>query len=78
VLRERRHKPLSERGPKPFGHVGTYCTLEKHIVCVYNIYIYIYTHSNNMVRRTRVGWRRGASQGGACGSLLFRRGARDE
>lgn len=34
VLRERRHKPLSERGPKPFGHVGTYCTLEKHIVRV--------------------------------------------
>lgn len=23
VLRERRHKPVSERGPKPFGHVGT-------------------------------------------------------
>lgn len=22
VLRERRHKPLSELGPKPFGHVG--------------------------------------------------------
>lgn len=26
VLRERRHKPLSEQGPKPFGHVGmNYC-----------------------------------------------------
>ena len=24
VLREQRHKPVSERGPKPFGHVGTY------------------------------------------------------
>jgi len=22
VLRERRHKPVSEHGPKPFGHVG--------------------------------------------------------
>ena len=23
VLQERRHKPVSELGPKPFGHVGT-------------------------------------------------------
>lgn len=24
VLKEQRHKPLSERGPKPFGHVGMF------------------------------------------------------
>lgn len=27
VLRERRHKPVSELGPKPFGHVGTYSNM---------------------------------------------------
>lgn len=41
VLREQRHKPVSERGPKPFGHVGTYFYLFVYICCCL---VYAFTH----------------------------------